>query len=493
MQLTVRHLLNMPELKIKLVSDDKGIDKQIIWTHTSELENPSEWVQANYLIMTTGLGIPKTAAKQKDYIQRIIDADLSGLMISDNMSAPKNMDKLIEIANQNQFPILFIDYHTPFIEIARIVNEANLKNSQQNKKETINHQLNKLLYEHTQELIKEHNVKDLIHRIYQLLNFPIYLINTDSPAETLFNCNPTPQNILDRLSEFDFTTIDIQKIYHKSAPTLHIVPLKAQGFTLIISDNTISTELLQNLALLFSIFLESRKDHFYQRMSQSGDFLEDIINEGVSETYIEKKLPSFHLNINSSCIAIAAPNVNINYKKLLFKFGINGLILFKKDRVILLTERHHLPKLTQIFPIIGISDVIKKTHRIYDAFQESSLAFKNCSNDFPIQYYAQQNYSRQTLPKSIEEAQQIFELNLGVLHAQDQAKKTRYIHTLKTFLENDRAWEKTAKLLHIHKQTLVYRIQKIQDMTQRQLNSTADIVELWIALKAGEILNIIEE
>jgi purine catabolism regulator len=30
-------------------------------------------------------------------------------------------------------------------------------------------------------------------------------------------------------------------------------------------------------------------------------------------------------------------------------------------------------------------------------------------------------------------------------------------------------------------------------MTQRQLNSTADIVELWIALKAGEILGIIEE
>lgn len=488
MQLTIRNLINMPALKIKLLSEDKGIDKKIVWAHTSELENPSEWVQPNYLIMTTGLGIPKTANEQKDYIQRIIDADLAGLMISDNMSAPEDLSTLIEVANTHKFPVLFIDYHTPFIEIARIVHEAN-----KDKKDLINHQLSKVLYENTQELIKEHNVKDLMDRIHNLLNMPLYLINTDSPTEALFNCLPTPLDIQNRLLNFDFKTTDIQKIYQKSSVTLHAVPLKAQGFTLIVADNNISLDLLQNLALLFSLYLESRKDHFYQRMTQSGEFLDDILNEGVNETYIDKKLPSFHINTHNSCILIAKPQKSINYKKFLFKFGINGLVLFKPDRVILMTDKTHLSKLAQLFPMIGISDVIKKTHRIYDAFQEASLAFKNCSKDFSVQHYAEQNYSKQTLPKSIEEAQKIFEFNLGSLHINDQTKNTRYIYTLKAFLENDRAWEKTAKILHIHKQTLVYRVQKIQEMTQRQLNSTADIVELWIALKAGEILGIIEE
>lgn len=488
MQLTIRNLINMPELKIKLLSENRGIDKKIVWAHTSELENPSEWVQPNYLIMTTGLGIPKIANEQKDYIKRIIDADLSGLMISDNMSAPEDLSTLIAVANEHKFPVLFIDYHTPFIEIARIVHEAN-----KDKKDLINHQLSKVLYENTKDLIKEHNIQDLIRRIHNLLNMPLYLINTDSPTESLFNCSPTPLDIQNRISSFDFKTTDIQKIYQKSSVTLHAVPLKAQGFTLIVADNNISLDLLQNLALLFSLYLESKKDHFYQKIMQSGEFLDDILNEGVNESYIDKKLPSFHINTNNSCILIAQPQKDVNYKKILFKFGINGLALFKKDRVILMTDKAHLTKLTQIFPLIGISDVIKKTHRIYDAFQEASLAFKNCSKDFPTQYYAEQNYSKQTLPKSIEEAQKIFEFNLSVLHINDQKKNTRYIHTLKTFLENDRAWEKTAKILHIHKQTLVYRIQKIQAMTQRQLNSTADIVELWIALKAGEILGIIDE
>lgn len=488
MQLTIRNLINMPALKIKLLSEDKGIDKKIVWAHTSELENPSEWVQPNYLIMTTGLGIPKTAEKQKDYIQRIIDADLSGLMISDNMSAPEDLSTLIDVANAHKFPVLFIDYHTPFIEIARIVHEAN-----KDKKDLINHQLSKVLYENTQELIKEHNVKDLMERIHNLLNMPLYLINTDSPTEALFNCIPTPADIQSRLLDFDFKATEIQKIYQKSSVTLHAVPLKAQGFTLIVADNNISLDLLQNLALLFSLYLESKKDHFYQRITQSGEFLDDILNENVSENYIDKKLPSFHVKTNNSCMLIAKPHKNINHKKFLFKFGINGLVLFKQDRVVLMADKAHLTKLIQLFPMIGISDVIKKTHRIHDAFQEASLAFKNCSKEFPAQYYAEQNYSKQTLPKSIEEAQKIFEFNLGILYTNDLNKNTRYIHTLKAFLENDRAWEKTAKILHIHKQTLVYRIQKIQEMTQRQLNSTADIVELWIALKAGEILGIIEE
>lgn len=491
MQLTVRNLLEIPALKIRLLSQDKGIDRKVIWAHTSELANPSEWVQENSLIMTTGLGIPQSEDEQKKYIQRIIDAGLSALLISDQMSAPKDLDPLIQIANEHNFPVCYIDYHTPFSEVTRIVNDAN-----KDKKDIVNQQLNKILYDNMQGLIKEHSITELITHIRNLLNIPIYLINAENPEETLFSCDPTPQNILHRLMDFNFKTTEIQKIYKKSDITLHAIPLQSQGFMLIVADNNISIELLQNLALLFGLYIESRKNLYYQRIIQGGELLEDIQNENVNESYIDKKLASLHIKTANSHIFISDFQKNIDYKKTLFRSGFHGLVLFRKDRIIIMAEQNYLmklTKLTKIFTNIGMSDAIKKTQRIHDAFQEASLAFKNCSEDFPIQNYAQQNYSRYTLPKNLEEAQRIFEFNLGSLYENDQAKNTRYIHTLKAFLENDRAWEKTSKILHIHKQTLVYRVQKIQEMTGRQFNSTADIVELWIALKAGEILNIIEE
>ncbi len=488
MQLTVKDLIEMPELKIRLLSGERGINKKIVWAHTSELENPSEWVQPNSLIMTTGLGIPKTAAKQKDYIQRIIDADLAGLLISDKMNAPKDLTPLIEVANQHNFPISFIDYNVPFIEIARLVMEAN-----KDKRDVINNHLVKLLYEHTHTLMKEPNIKALLMRINSLLNMPAYLVNTINPEEALFDFAPLPEALLSQLIDVDLNSQEIRKIYQKSSSTLHVVPLKARGFALLISDKNISQELLQNLGVLFSFYIESRKENSYERMILSGEFLDDILNERISDAYIEKKLTNYQLVLEDSCVIIAKQIHEINYQKIFFKFAIHGLFLFKKEKAILITARHNIDKLATIFQALGISDEIKKIHRIHDAFREATLAYKNCSAQFPMQNYSNQNYSQYTLPKSLEEAERIFELNLGKLYTQDQNKKTRYIHTLRTFLINDRSWEKTAKILHIHKQTLVYRIQKIQEMTGRQTNSTADIVELWIALKAGEILGLVDE
>lgn len=489
MQLTVKNLLEIPNLKIRLISNHKGMNRKIIWAHTSELANPSEWVQPDSLIMTTGLGIPKNGNEQKDYIQRLIDAELAALIISDNMSAPDDLSPLLEVANQHDFPVCYIDYHTPFSEVAKIVNDAN-----KDKKDIINHQLNKLLYENTQALIKEHKINDLLVHIRTLLNMPIYLVDLTNPMEPLFTCDPIPSNILDRLSGLDPKSAEIQKIYKKSAVTLQIIPLKAVGLTLVIAANDIGHDLIQNLALLFSVYISSRKEHFYQKLTLSGELLDDIFNERVNESYIEKKLVSFRTNIERNYIVIAKPDKNIDYKDKLFKSSITGLAaLAKHDRLILMIEKENLAKLTDLFPLVGASDPIKKITRICDALQEATLAYKNTSDEFPVQYYAEQNYSNQTLPKSIEEAQKIFSFNLDCLYVQDKAKKTRYIHTLKVFLENDRAWEKTSKILHIHKQTLVYRIQKIEEMTQRRLSSTADIGELWIALKAGEILGIIEE
>lgn len=488
MQLTVRNLIENSALKIKLINKNSNIDKKVIWAHTSELANPSEWVQPYSLIMTTGLGIPKHADEQKNYIQRIIDAELSTLLISDNMSAPDDLSALLEIADKYDFPICYIDYHTPFSEVTKLVNDANT-----DKKDIINHQLSKILYENTQALIKKHKINDLLVHVRNLLNIPIYLIDPENPSEALFTCEPTPEDIINRLASFDFTNTDIQKIYKKSSVTLHAIPLKSIECSLIIADNDISNDLLQNLAILFSLYISTRKEHFYEKLLQSGELLDDILNERVTDAYIEKRLTNLQIDLNNNHIVIAQPDPNIDYKKKLFKSNVGNIALAKQDRLILMIEKTKLAKLTQLFPMIGVSDTVNKTKRICDALQEAALAYKHASSEFPIQYYTQQNYSKQTLPKSIEDAQRIFELNLGTLYTQDQSKNTRYIHTLKIFLENDRSWEKTSKILHIHKQTLVYRIQKIEDMTQRKLNSTSDIVELWMALKAGEILGVIDE
>ncbi|HEY8718249.1 PucR family transcriptional regulator [Pengzhenrongella sp.] len=57
--------------------------------------------------------------------------------------------------------------------------------------------------------------------------------------------------------------------------------------------------------------------------------------------------------------------------------------------------------------------------------------------------------------------------------------------TLRTFLETGGKWNQTAALLHVHVNTLRNRLERIEALTGRKLDSTPDRVDLWLALQAG--------
>jgi purine catabolism regulator len=63
---------------------------------------------------------------------------------------------------------------------------------------------------------------------------------------------------------------------------------------------------------------------------------------------------------------------------------------------------------------------------------------------------------------------------------------TAYLDTLCAYLDNERNWSATAAALGVHKQTLAYRLQRIEKLTGRNLKSTRDIAEMWIARSALE-------
>ena len=76
---------------------------------------------------------------------------------------------------------------------------------------------------------------------------------------------------------------------------------------------------------------------------------------------------------------------------------------------------------------------------------------------------------------------------IGTLADYDAQNGSHLIHTLTIFLEHNRSWQKSAQALNVHKQTLVYRIRRIEEITGRSLDDTEGVVALWIALRSMEI------
>ncbi|WP_392971704.1 PucR family transcriptional regulator [Streptomyces sp. LN245] len=56
------------------------------------------------------------------------------------------------------------------------------------------------------------------------------------------------------------------------------------------------------------------------------------------------------------------------------------------------------------------------------------------------------------------------------------------METLRTFLSCDGSWTRTAEALHLHVNTVHYRVQRIEHFTGRDLSRLADRFDLWTAL-----------
>jgi purine catabolism regulator len=136
---------------------------------------------------------------------------------------------------------------------------------------------------------------------------------------------------------------------------------------------------------------------------------------------------------------------------------------------------------------IGSSGRIASVSRLPDAAQEArwALGVAEAENRMLVRYGDQTTL---LLPRSVTEAQALVSRVLGPLIAHDAEHGTAYVDTLRAVLRHNRSWQLAAAELHIHKQTLGYRIRKIEQLTARGLTSTEHLAEWWFALRAHDLL-----
>jgi purine catabolism regulator len=77
---------------------------------------------------------------------------------------------------------------------------------------------------------------------------------------------------------------------------------------------------------------------------------------------------------------------------------------------------------------------------------------------------------------------------LAALDRYDQEHDGELLPSLRAFLEHNARWEAAAAELYVHRHTLRYRVRKIEELTGRDLSSSHDRMEFWLALRARDLL-----
>jgi hypothetical protein len=74
---------------------------------------------------------------------------------------------------------------------------------------------------------------------------------------------------------------------------------------------------------------------------------------------------------------------------------------------------------------------------------------------------------------------------LGPLFDYDRRHSAELVRTLGAYLECAGSWNVCAERLHVHVNTVRYRVRRIEELTGKDLSSMADRVDLFLALRAG--------
>jgi PucR family transcriptional regulator, purine catabolism regulatory protein len=73
---------------------------------------------------------------------------------------------------------------------------------------------------------------------------------------------------------------------------------------------------------------------------------------------------------------------------------------------------------------------------------------------------------------------------LGAVLAYDAEHSGDLVASVRVWLEHDRQTERAAQALHIHPNTLLYRIRRFEQISGRSLASTESLAEVWQAMRS---------
>jgi purine catabolism regulator len=485
-RLTVGDLIAMDQLGCAAVAGVGGLDRRIAWAHTSELD-PWDWLGADELLMTAGLCVPSDEREQCTFIERLHEKGLAGVIIGDDETAPPLTAAILDRADRLNFPILRCSHTTPFAAIGRTVAVA----SQSVQVSTVA-RLSRL-YEHARSTVLADT--SLLVRLSRELRFTLHVVDVEHGTEVLATDNALSENAIRSLTSSVAGTLDRLPAHLTLVEgadyvmTAHALPTHRK--CMLVMEGSPATDVdafaLLHVRTLIGVEVEKvTREREYadevgeallQRILAGSDAPEAVtpLLEEFDLSAPEWTVLSFDTDFLPAARTIAGDRGVPNVTAILDEHAYMLLPTVRCSETIdLLSGKTRAMGASPSATAIGqISDSARQASWALDTARSTGVPAARYSTDVPL-----------FVPRTLTDARQATDAILGDLLLYDRGHESNLVETLETFLTHDRSWTATADQLGIHRQSLAFRLRKIESVTGRNLKASSDIAMLWLALRA---------
>ena len=490
MGLTVDQLVAMPHLRTTVRAGGEGGDRLVMWAHSCELAAPWEWLGTGDLLMTTGLAIPAGADEQRRFVTRLAAAGLAGIAIGQELHAPPLTTEVLAAADEQAFPVLETAYEVPFVAVARAVSLANQSLEHSRLVDAIR------VYDTMRmATIAGKPPEAVVEALATQLGVRLAVL--DRAGRPVFAGAPAaPRQLAEHVARLAAERAgSLPSVLRLDGGATLVLPIPSRRFAVLLVEprgRPADLSVLQHAATVIALEVERLSAQREQRLRLGAELLAHMIDQRMDPALIDAGLQAHGFDgdelVLAACRVDEAAVAELHHR---LSDAAPAHLLLRRDGIL-----HMLvPAASGALDVIdealgadrrvGLSETFTAPGRAADAAREARWALKTAvSDELPDTRYGER--APLFLPRTLAEARTAVDRVLGRLVAYDDEHGTELVRSLAIFLACNRSWQRACAELHVHKQTLVYRMQRVEALTGRRLRDTGDVAELWLALRARE-------
>lgn len=474
--LTVRDITTLPFLRLTVAAGSEGLGNEISWLHVSELPDPTSWLEGGEFLLTTGLGIGAGAGTQRAYVRRLADHGLAGLGFGVGFGFADVPAPLLEEGDAVAFPVLAVPYDVPFIAITKAA-FTHLANEELKRVKAALEVHERL----SQAVLDGRGVDTLLAIVCDRLDCSLALV--DESGRTIGERHAARRLGFEDALELPLVARD----------ETAILKAKRAGEPFSEYDRLV----LHHGQTALAYELSRRRAVSAAELRLAGDLVEDLEHDRLGERDIARRIAAFGLDPTRTYAGLlalpaegtSADRVRLAVSRELDARGIRHLSTARLDRASFLLETEQEQQALELGAAVIAREPGSRVgvgrpasgRALGRSLLEARAALDAGAG--PVASYRDLGALELLLGLPDAALEAFVDRVLGGV-----ARSGPLVESLRVLVDSGCRWTEAAAQLGIHRHTLRYRMERLEEQTGRHPDRPSERMELWLAVRAVEAL-----
>jgi purine catabolism regulator len=476
---TLGDLLEQEDLALQPVSVSDGARaRHVAGAHSIEIERPSSWLGPDWVMLTTGVRLRGSAAAQRELVAELDEAGVAALGFGLDLGFKRVPDAVLDEAATRGFPVFAVPLRIPFREIVTSINRSLLSSDLRAYQRLSSMQLFLL------DALRDTEPRAAIAgRLATLLQASVLVL---SPAgEVVLAAGDAPTEALQAalagrpaaLQQFDVEGWHAVAAPVDEAQEWLVVATRGGGFA-----NPLTKPMVQAAAPLLAATAKLSETERAQERAIRAALLDELLRPGGDLPALASRAASLGLDLSEPARVVSLDGPA---EPLATAFANAGLPVLCSGQTLLVQGAYELIRgIAEGHPErkIGLGRRVRSLTGLRDSHRDAQLALQRLGFERTERVLSFEDFELGLLLVSEARPEHI-QPKVDAWTAPLRANPMLW-DAIVAYFEHDQDVARAAESLHLHPNSLRYRLARVEKLLGRSLKQPSTVAAIYIAMLA---------